>query len=636
MLQRFLNAFASIFPWGEVGRALKTLILKNRILAVLSATLVLCGVFLLEEYFDRTARYEDIVKATLEADLEETPQEYKGLEAFIMTSLNDNEAPAWYSDLRHSLLRMLRVLPAEAKNDDETTFNRDELSKASFSTTFPDAFAHYMKSIDDFVKTHGTKKQRLLDQPQLHISQGSGSNVMLSDQPPGFLFLPLSLVRAVYTPEQYGLLSGSDNNATVALINDKLAGDDLLLTDVELAHSLVDPLTNFLGNPVLSSQDLSGMNLRLSDPVVQAYLITRNGVLKIVSNRPGSIEEFYRNQFRPSMFFPGKSYFEGAFDADPNGTSTNFTSFHVSSPYLDLGGNGIVATVSKSVRHEGLSDSVLCLDIPVYQSSGISEVLSRRFEELGGSVTTVSCSESSSHRWFQCKNSSELQRYMSEHRDRLPEINGNIQFISDDESLKHRSDSVLISVPTGNVVSSVDQVTVDFLVADLDLPAYRRLTDLIGASGAICIGIVFLLLLSAIVFSIKRRKELEDAFAQIAEVMKRAQTPYSRLLSDDTIADANFAFCRLVGLAESDLSLNKLKTMKFSELIDENDNESQTKYAEVELKRKKGESVVPYRLKLRRYDQVQSVTVWIYAGAIPATKAGRDDMPETFGVAIAQ
>jgi hypothetical protein len=626
---------SSVVPWSEVAATFRSLLSQNRRFTLLSIALLFCGFFLLDAYFVRTARYEDIVVATLKADLEETPQQYKGLEAFIMSSLNEEESPTWYERLRESLLVKPTVNDTNTNFSADLEINRNQLSSAAFDPQFLEAFANFQTAIDTFVASHSTKSQRDGDAPRLRISEGTGTNLMLTDDPPGFLFLPLSLVRGTYSDEDYKTLNDLDTAPKLALAEAKIKSDQFLLTDIEMVHSLKDTLSGFLGNSVFLNQGFTGITSRMTDPVVQAYLVTKNGVLKIVSNRPGDIEEFYKNQFRPSMFFPGRSYFEYAFKTDPTGRSnvSNPTAFYVTAPYLDLGGNGIVVTVSKSIRHSGITDSVLCLDIPVYTSSGISQALRRKFEALGGIVTDVSCDEVSASRYFQCRQSPELQSYIQHNNDRLPEINGNIEFIS---TKNQKNDDLLISVPVGNVVAKPPGVTVDFLLADLNLPAYRRLTDVLGAVGVTFVGLVFLLLLLGIIFFIRQRRVVEAAFTQVAEIMKRADTPYTKLSSTDRITDVNIAFCKLLGLPEEDSSIQYIKGQTFRDLIDQDDQKSLDKYTDVEKQRKAGERVDSYvlHLKLPNNKQAKSVKVRVYAGVVPTTQNSPNEFPETFGVAI--
>lgn len=127
--------------------------------------------------------------------------------------------------------------------------------------------------------------------------------------------------------------------------------------------------------------------------------------------------------------------------------------------------------------------------------------------------------------------------------------------------------------------------------------------------------------------------ELREAFERVAEVMKSAPTPYSRLGDDDKIREANFAFCRLLGRAETDEEVERLKKIKFRELCAP---ESIGTYDEVERKRKNHEPVKPYPLTLLTKDGRTKVMVVVHSAAIPSASPGQAGLPETFGIMLLQ
>jgi PAS domain-containing protein len=172
--------------------------------------------------------------------------------------------------------------------------------------------------------------------------------------------------------------------------------------------------------------------------------------------------------------------------------------------------------------------------------------------------------------------------------------------------------------------------TVQLLLLDIDLNAYRDRTSLIAFCAATCFGVMTVLLAYMWGSNVMQRRELTVALEAVAEVMTCSPAPYLRLDSQDRIKDVSASFCALVGTAPTSENVAAVKLTTFRSYCA--DALSQAEYDRVESKRRKGLSVEPYTLELRKKDQ-STVRVRVHSAALPTEQAG---LPETFGILVEQ
>jgi PAS domain S-box-containing protein len=158
---------------------------------------------------------------------------------------------------------------------------------------------------------------------------------------------------------------------------------------------------------------------------------------------------------------------------------------------------------------------------------------------------------------------------------------------------------------------------------------FKRMTTLFAIAAATCIGIATLLLAYSVGVESKRSQDYRAAFAEVAKVMTESPTPYVRLDSNDAIRDFSGSFLQLMGRSENDVK--SMSGTKFRSLLA--NDESRKTYDDVENRRRTGDKVDPYHVRLRRADN-ESIQVKIVSAPIPDVKGG--ELPETFGLLLTQ
>ncbi|HXQ33286.1 MAG TPA: hypothetical protein VN843_04615, partial [Anaerolineales bacterium] len=74
----------------KLGRFAVLIYEHQRLAFISSVGLLILSIGLSIWYWQRSVRYDEIVRNTLSADMETTPQRFKGLEAFIYSNLKQN------------------------------------------------------------------------------------------------------------------------------------------------------------------------------------------------------------------------------------------------------------------------------------------------------------------------------------------------------------------------------------------------------------------------------------------------------------------------------------------------------------------------------------------------------------------
>src|SRR5690349_8961603 len=87
IIKEIIAAIKSI-PWAGLREFLLVLFTKQKISLISCVALLIISVLLLFWYLNRSSEYERIVSSTLQTELEPTPQKFKGLEAFIMSNVD--------------------------------------------------------------------------------------------------------------------------------------------------------------------------------------------------------------------------------------------------------------------------------------------------------------------------------------------------------------------------------------------------------------------------------------------------------------------------------------------------------------------------------------------------------------------
>jgi PAS domain-containing protein len=570
-------------------------------------------------YGMRSNNYEAIVNNTLQANLEATPQNYKGLEAFIFSNV------------------------AEGVDVD--------LSTQSFNPQFIGQYQHLHKRIQDIL-SKGILAQESNRGVQLHLPANGRGDVLTDDNNDvGFLFLPVYLFRPLLDRDQIieMLSTGGGKIKLIARkeINEKLPTieDVALTTDSAFTKLLSEELQGFTQLSVFE-----GTNKYLDLEPAQVYMITKNGLNRIFTNQVNAAAQ-YGSQFPATTFFPSRPYFWPPFQTRPQKVSTisdpaSFSPsqgqkvgdfFWVSRPYFDLGGSGIVITLTRGLVLDGQIRAAICFDMMFAPTEKLFSALEKRVAELGGTSRRVECHIGRGETGCQPLQGSapfndleeELRKKLSDDLTHSKEelersrILGNIHVLNPGD----KSGEVRFSLPISQ--TSEQDTTSTLLVVALNINNYRLRTTWIAFCAATLFGITTVFLAYLWGSTMLQRREYEDAFERVARVMYNSPTPYLHLDSDDTIVDASASFWRLLGYAPDSDAIAGLKRQRFGSFCA--DESSRKRYSDVEAARKTGRAVEPYVLQLRKADH-QTVTVKVFGAAIPSSKPG--ELPETFGILL--
>ena len=645
----FILKLADKLPYRAIGEAIKRLVFRRKLITFISFILLSSTVALLAEYYKRSQDYSDIVNATLHAKLEPTAQQFKGLEAFMMSKV-DRSAPQKFGDtpINAIFLQKYEEIETEIRNLDART---------------------KVKTPKTIVR-RSSKQDPSEDPSYIKLKPVGGNNnrrVFADIGKPGFQFIPLEIIHGGYSSDS---LVEQDPVKLLSQADQLLVSDTVLKKDIVMSRTISEKLKDLLAIPLV---DPSKSPEQLERLAAQVYLVTSNGANRIFSSRVEDgpkADAYYGTQFSSSTFFPSRPYFLGALDPalrQPLVRSESATAvagadqkliknyFYVSQPYMDLAGNGIVVTASRVLPNYKNSIAVLCLDFTYVEPKNLSKTLLQTIGQFDAPKVQIEFDIGTETRYIiktlvKDTNQSDLtgvQNDLIEHAKsfiqnpkldlasffgNIQEINRNTSSSGGDTPLQELENPIEVSIPIGNIGSDKTTRSGDFLLFALDLRKYRHITDIIGFSGCTCLAIFSILLVTAIVATVQRNDdlqtanvELKEAFARVGSVLSDAPTPYTLLDSNDLIKDCNRSFCEFIGKDRS-----SLLGQKFRDLIAENDH---LRYDIVQGKRAANESVEPYMVGFSTV--LGDENRWIVSAAVPSIAEGNlKGLPETFGILL--
>jgi len=564
----------------------------------------MAGVALAWQYRMRVSLHEDMIRGTLKRESMPTPQNYKGLEAFIVATL-----------------------PSDADTN---------LAKKILSDPFVDELRKLPESI-----TAATPKFTAM--PNLHVSVKSNGGIVLTDDvKPSFLFLPLQSLRPSLTKSERAILEKRPPTGTIEqarLLKDQ---NDIIFKAVEPDVELrKDIAFTAAFAPTLEKLANISVTLDTDDQPAQVYVITKSGVNRIL-NANGTSTPY---QFPDYTFFPSRPYFWPVFskynarfaerlsDIAPVRGASVGSQFTVSKPYMDLGGAGLVVTLARGIRVDDYPLAVLCIDIPVHTEGSVTDILEEKVKRFGGYSLPVECDIHEIGGSTRCHLSvprglAQQEKTLLGHMEtklkeslrdqRRSDITGNILVLNSSIN----TDTIEASLPIASKTATDDVES--FLLISMDLVAYRRHTTYIGAVAISCFGIAASLMLF---FWFMQSSAYGKAFDEVDRVMQHSPTPYLHLDSEDHIRWASDSFKKMIGWKSAD---ELLARMKFADLLD---RVSQRKYEEVAERRRNHDPVDSYFLTLKPVDSgLPHVRVQVFSAAIPDSEGGTQ--PETFGILL--
>ena len=311
---------------------------------------------------------------------------------------------------------------------------------------------------------------------------------------------------------------------------------------------------------------------------LQAYFITRTGVFAGVLGATRSTTQ--RSPTR--IYFAERPYFWTTVELRSKDPTKGF---HVTYPYLDLVGKGVIFTVCRAVRSEAVSDAIICMD---FRLDNAVESLKRRLRPFQlAEPAYVSCVVNSKGDVGHCERRSGNENYNDSvnivnaslrklgRTGDLDEMTGGVFRLEDDGSykpalwrrwlaraLKYLDIDIAditkrplhFTVPVGRT----EENRQDFLVylIDVDAPQWSLLGY--GVGFAFCL----VLLCFSLYYTHQARVLALQFVENLEKVMSISPVPFVHLNEGTYIVGSNLAFRRFSGY-----SAEELKKRTFSSLL---------------------------------------------------------------------
>jgi PAS domain-containing protein len=575
----------------------------HKIAAVLIVLFILGGALLILDSWEQAERAQTVLRETLDSEFEPRRQDYMGLEAFFLS------------------------IPALAKFQNNIKTSR--LSH-DFSTAVETFDQHFREQYDKF-RSSPPKVSSLPLDLRVERKMKRGIIILSDASSDGYLFLPSGLLRFSLSDQQENQLHEGTPVKQYTFLSDALEKDQPLLTDIAVSQQVGTDLRQLI-NTSIWDEGYAPSSVKVTP--IQAFLISRNGVLRIVNSMAGDLHTYYRDHFRPDFFFPTSPYYSGAVEHYRTNKPTVDSQFYVSKPYLDLGGFGTVVTLSYAIPDE--PGFVVGFDVQVIDSKVLAQQLAERVAELDGVSVIVECGEGSSPTCsiVSGRQDQDVLRLDLQHsfetdarHAEISQIAGTIRVVGQPDP----KGALEVSVPLSSPTTASQKYR--FFAASFNLAASlkRRLWE--SFAGFLLVGSAILLLTMVTIDILRNKTEVEEAKAEVhnalervAKMMASAQTPYVRLDSDDHIVDANPALASLLGLGSNP---ERLRGVIFGTLCW--DQPSRDKYESVERDRVAGREVRPYEINLS-FEGSPVRRVMIHSAAVPPRNVGT--LPETFGILV--
>jgi hypothetical protein len=604
------------------------------------------------QYLARSHRYEQIVTETMETKLENTPQTYKALEAFILSGGAGNI--------------------------------QEKLLNAKISDYFWKQLVNIDSSLRAPTSTDATAIKLEISVPDTANPPARVDDAIVTDTATqGFLFLPLGRNTRTLTDSDLQQIVKCQLHDSQCIsfrdIDSELSKNAVLMDDVSVSRKQLVPMAAILANESFDGD--IGLKDILKPTSDQAYYLTASGLNRIVSSAEttngNTGQHIYASQFKASTFFPSRPYYLGATEGGdgpsnaltPLSVATSRPSsetrptvgklFYVSKPYFDIGGNGVVVTLALPLHYPKHSDGVICFDFALLPNAMLGRALIDRVHLLDGKVAVLTCTVEGAATCSVKGDSNFEEDFKTELEDKISksvtlnsisQIGGDISVLQTSGSVKEPDDffnpkedaryifevlggkqkSFWFSVPSTPMKIIDGKRSVTFVGSSLNLNRFVMKTAAYGFLALMCLFAGLLLIVWSWHDDAKKRQDMSEAFIEIGRVMLDAPTPYLRLDSQDFIVDANLATCRLLlgsGINIADLQAIKRKT--FSSFIDANDA---VLYSEVQRKRRNNEDVGGYSLNLITPSGPLRVTV--NSSRVPATGDEYGALPDTFGILL--
>ncbi|RRB06847.1 PAS domain-containing protein [Larkinella rosea] len=604
---------------SEEFKALLRFFIKNRRRLTLLVVMFLLLLFIIfYNFYSISKRYEITLQKTLKTLSSENYS--RGFEAYILSNVS-------------GIQNILEAGQSKAYKDNFIKI-KDELSKNK-----------YLNNTDLHLKTASTN---------------STNNEIITDNYKGFLFLPKGLLKAPSNQEKFNKLPIADlaPNTLNKILDNILKRENNLREEVFYTQKIADVLHNFSINGLIEQTSLKVNDIVLMPS--QVYFITQNGLNRIFKNGEKNLEAYYARQFPATIYFPSRPYYESTFEKNKFSGLIDMANsasqipikdfFNITGPYLDLGGNGIVYTLSRGIILENGTRGVICFDFRLNDSK-LKAVCLEAFKNLNADpfIATMSMNNGSKNTELKIVEQSsfsfskiipQIKSFFT--KDSTGEINSSIIddlniIISTPKgrtqilggiSVLEKGDELVVTIPISGISYINDSPIGQLMVARVNLNSLDKTTNFLVIIGLVLFFVVISLMLYAWSDDLRRKHAYQKAFARVDEVMKFSPVAYARLDDQDRILHISLAFCELLGYYHNGSLDHVIRSKTFSSLCTK---ESKEAYAIVQKNRELGLKVEPYDLTMVKKDGTK-IEVKVISATVPSDTHGK--FPETFGIAI--
>lgn len=538
----------------------------------------------------RVNRMQALMHGTLTTAVEANAQQYKGLEAFLLSGLSG---------------RLPKLTPTS-----EVTAPIKEVERLLASTPASPNFDSLVSLLE-------------IDQDDPPIRN---QHLRMKAEAP-FVYVP-------------GFLLRRKDASMRNLQHETVLG--LLTENPAIAFDLAASTRAYPALRRLEYKTINGLS------IVQAYIITDSGIMLIRQSGVQNQRDHYEGGFRKNVYFPEKPYFRDTVSADDDMNTFQ----HVTQPYFDLAGNGLVETACHKLQYPGDRDAVLCVDLKL-QNDAMDYVGSRL-----ASIHAVS-------KWVDCKILPDpscpdlpwldIQLKDSSTNSDKSDILGQIAFpkvasgggdlygkpwrsrlldwvvahyMDDGERTPHILEFTLPFAAS----TSDDEKKLRFLWARIDLDELRNenLAHVGTAAFALCI---FVTILFNVLLDYHARVRLQlELLNTMVLVMDKASTPFAWVDSKNCFVKTNEAFYKLLGYSSFEelqmVSPNQKRMIK-----DLMTPSSKKKYEDLLEASKRGETTPSFRVLMKTNDD-KRLNVLIRGEKVPFPSVTLNELPHRFGVIL--
>ena len=577
------------------------------IFIIFSALAIFCGY----RFFRLSEQYNTIFSGLLKTSTEPTPQEFKGVESFILSVADNNK---------------------------ELTTGVDNIKNGIINNRFIAEMDVLAKVIEKSLK-HPVSKVPI---PKLQLVPNT--EILTDSSAYGFLFLPIYLLNNTITSKELDAYTNGSTKARKKIIKGWFKNEHGLQKEIEFTKMISKGLDR------ISKTSIIRPDTKITTTPKQVYFITKNGINRIFSKNHQNLEDYYGQHFQARTFFPSRPYFWPTFDHEkvsytmndflPSRNEKVSDYFYVTQPYLDLAWNGFVITLTRGISIDGQIKGVLCIDIPLPLPFSVSlEKALEKVAETTEGINTQKLSFNFDQREVQLEQESsaivyesesltqlwnDFSQHVAKNSERKADLLGNILVFNDSQ----KEQKIEIFVQSGDLTGSqrAGAIGLSGLFISIDINLLKTQLHKYAILAIIFIVFAFLTLTGLYVNTSLIQEELEQAFKNVDLLMDKLPLPYVRLNSSDIIVDFNQSFCKVMNL---DDDFNELKPRTFRSFCATRQDEKV--YDDIQQKRKDDQSVTPYEIELKGKKK-KPLKFIIVSGKFPSSEKGK--VPDTFGVLL--